>query len=118
MTVRTQGQDVFVHRLPRFEALQAQRVSLREAHRNQLFGKYQLSVLPQSAKKRMSANVVRGDDQLVDDPEKMRADKEHEALGQMAMTTWHVAATKLLNGGRLIASPVAKRLARQSRMLP
>jgi SAM-dependent methyltransferase len=118
MTVRSQGQDVFVHRLPRFEALQAQRMSLREAHRNQLFGKYQLSVLPQSAKKRMSANVVRGDDQLVDDPEKIRADKEHEALSQMAMSNWHVAATKLLNGGRLIASPIAKRLARQSRMLP
>lgn len=118
MTVRSQGQDVFVHRLPRFEALQAQRMSLREAHRNQLFGKYQLSVLPQSAKKRMSANVVRGDDQLVDDPDKIRADKEHEALSQMAMSNWHVAATKLLNGGRLIASPIAKRLARQSRMLP
>lgn len=118
MTVRSQGQDVFVHRLPRFEALQAQRMSLREAHRNQLFGKYQLSVVPQSAKKRMSANVVRGDDQLVDDPEKLRADKEHEALSQMAMSNWHVAATKLLNGGRLIAAPVAKRLARLSRMAP
>jgi SAM-dependent methyltransferase len=118
MTVRSQGQDVFVHRLPRFEALQAQRMCLREAHRNQLFGKYQLSVVPQSAKKRMSANVVRGDDQLVDDPEKIRADKEHDALSQMAMSNWHVAATKLLNGGRLIACPVAKRLARQSRMLP
>jgi SAM-dependent methyltransferase len=118
MTVRSQGQDVFVHRLPRFEALQAQRVSLREAHRNQLLGKYQLSVLPQSAKKRMSSNVVRGDDQLTDDPDKIRADKEHEALLQMSMSTWHVAATKLLNGGRLIAAPIAKRLARQSRMLP
>lgn len=118
MTVRSHGQDVFVHRLPRFEALQAQRMCLREAHRNQLFGKYQLSVVPQSAKKRMSANVVRGDDQLVDDPEKIRADKEHEALSQMAVSNWHVAATKLLNGGRLIASPIAKRLARQSRMLP
>ncbi|KAB5580741.1 hypothetical protein GE09DRAFT_1020306 [Coniochaeta sp. 2T2.1] len=118
MTVRSQASDAFVHRLPRFEALQAQRMSLREAHRNQLFGKYQLSVVPQSAKKRMSANVVRGDDQLVDDnPDKIRADKEREALSQMAMSTWHVAATKLLNGGRLIAAPIAKRLARQSRML-
>lgn len=118
MAVRSYGRDVFVHRLPRFEALQAQRMCLREAHRNQLFGKYQLSVVPQSAKKRMSANVVRGDDQLVDDPEKIRADKEHEALSQMAMSNWHVAATKLLNGGRLIVSPIAKRLAWQSRMLP
>ncbi|KAJ9157787.1 Methyltransferase domain-containing protein [Pleurostoma richardsiae] len=116
--VRSMSYDVFVHRLPRFEALQAQRVSLCEAHRNQLLGKYQLSVVPQSAKKRMSANVARGDDVLFDDPEKLKADKEAEALHQMQMSTWHVAATKLLNGGRLIAAPVHKRLARMSRMVP
>ena len=116
--VRSHQQDVFVHRLPRFEALQAQRISLPEAHRNQLLGKFQLSVVPQSAKKRMSANVARGDDVLVDDPEKLRADKEHEAFNQMSMATWNVAATKLLNGGQLISAPIAKRLARQSRMLP
>ena len=117
-TVRSCPNDVFVHRQARFEALQSQRVALKDAHRNQLLGKYQLSVVPQSAKKRMSANVVRGDDVLVDDPEKLKADKEAEALGQMNMAAWHVAATKLLNGGRLIAAPVAKRLARQSRMAP
>ncbi|KAJ3556778.1 hypothetical protein NPX13_g10065 [Xylaria arbuscula] len=62
--IRSSKSDTFVHRLPRFEALQAQRIALREAHRNQLLGKYQLSVVPQSARKRMSANVVRGDDVL------------------------------------------------------
>ncbi|CRK19819.1 hypothetical protein BN1708_000481 [Verticillium longisporum] len=41
--------DAFVHQLPRFEALQAQRVCRREYHRNQLLGKYQLSVMPQSS---------------------------------------------------------------------
>ncbi|KXX75384.1 Ubiquinone/menaquinone biosynthesis C-methyltransferase UbiE [Madurella mycetomatis] len=117
-TVRTCPNDVFVHRQPRFEALQAQRISLKDAHRNQLLGKFQLSVVPQSAKKRMSTNVVRGDDNLVDDPEKLRADKEAEALSQMSIASWQVAATKLLNGGRLISAPVAKRLARQSRMAP
>ncbi|TPX17472.1 uncharacterized protein E0L32_003115 [Thyridium curvatum] len=117
-TVRAHPNDVFVHKLARFEALQAQRVSLLEAHRNQLLGKYQLTVVPQSAKKRMSANVVRGDDVIVDDPAKIRADKEADALAQMHMSTWHVASMKLLNGGRLIASPVHKRLARVSRMAP
>lgn len=116
--VRTCLSDVFIHRQPRFEALQAQRISLKDAHRNQLLGKFQLSVVPQSAKKRMSTNVVRGDDILVDDPEKLRAEKEAEALSQMSMSSWQVAATKLLNGGRLISAPVAKRLARQSRMAP
>jgi hypothetical protein len=116
--VRTCPSDVFVHRQPRFEALQAQRISLKDFHRNQLLGKFQLSVVPQSAKKRMSTNVVRGDDNIVDDPEKLRADKEAEALSQMSMAAWHVAATKLLNGGRLISAPVAKRLARQSCMAP
>ncbi|KAL7628146.1 hypothetical protein AAE478_002344 [Parahypoxylon ruwenzoriense] len=114
--IRSRSQDAFVHRLPRFEALQAQRISLRETHRNQLLGKYQLSVVPQSAKKRMSANVARGDDILVDDPEKLKREKEHEALTQMSMASWHVGATKALNGGRLFSAPIAKRLARLSRI--
>lgn len=114
MTVAATHADVFVHRIPRFEALQAQRVSLREQHRAQLLGKYQLSTLPQSAKKRMSANVARGDDEIFDDPEKLRADKEAEAISQTAVANWHVAATKMLNGGRLVCAPVHKRLARLS----
>ncbi|KAI0443122.1 methyltransferase domain-containing protein [Xylaria telfairii] len=114
--IRSRPQDTFVHRLPRFEALQAQRISLREAHRNQLLGKYQLSVLPQSAKKRMSANVVRGDDVIVDDPERLKREKEDEASAQMASANWHVSATKALNGGKLFSAPIAKQLARLSRI--
>ncbi|CAK7235929.1 hypothetical protein SBRCBS47491_009463 [Sporothrix bragantina] len=116
--IRTSFTDVFINRLPRFEALQAQRLLLRDTHRSQLLGKHQLTVVPQSAKKRMSANVVRGDDSLLDDPAKIRAEKEADALNQMALTTWHVAAQRLLNGGRLISAPVHKRLARVSRMAP
>ncbi|KAI8684062.1 Methyltransf-11 domain-containing protein [Fusarium keratoplasticum] len=116
--VRTHRQDVFVHQLARFEAIQAQRVSLRDAHRNQLLGKYQLSVVPQSAKKRLSANVARGDDTIIDDPEKLRREKEAEAMNQMTVAAWHVAAMKMLNGGRLISAPVTKRLARLSRVAP
>ncbi|KAI9172147.1 hypothetical protein HJFPF1_01640 [Paramyrothecium foliicola] len=116
--IRTQQRDVFVHQHARFEAIQAQRVSLRDAHRSQLLGKYQLSVVPQSAKKRLSANVARGDDVLFDDFEKLRKEKEFEAMNQMMVATWHVAAMKFLNGGRLITAPVTKRLARLSRMIP
>ncbi|EFX04100.1 verprolin-like protein [Grosmannia clavigera kw1407] len=112
--VRSHSSDIFIHRLPRFESLQAQRLLLGNAHRNQLLGKYQLTVVPQSAKKRMSANVVRGDDELIDDPAKLRADKEADALSQMALALWHVGATKLLNGGRLVMAPVHKRFARIS----
>lgn len=114
--IRSRQQDTFVHRLPRFEALQAQRVSLRDAHRNQLLGKYQLSVQPQSARKRMSANVVRGDDVIVDDPERLKREKEDEAFTQMAAANWHVSANKALNGGRLFSAPIAKQLARLSRV--
>ncbi|TQV95797.1 verprolin [Cordyceps javanica] len=112
--VRTQRSDVFIHQLPRFEALQAQRVGLREIHLNQLLGKYQLSVVPQSAKKRLSANVVRGDLNLTDDPEKIRREKELEAMDQLSMPSWHVAALKFLNGGQLIRAPITKKLARIS----
>ncbi|CAK7210747.1 hypothetical protein SCUCBS95973_000893 [Sporothrix curviconia] len=114
--IRTSLTDVFINRLPRFEALQSQRLLLRDTHRNQLLGKHQLMVVPQSAKKRMSANVVRGDDSLIDNPAKIRAEKEADAFNQMALTTWHVAAQRLLSGGRLILAPVHKRLARVSRM--
>ncbi|KAK0392449.1 hypothetical protein NLU13_1944 [Sarocladium strictum] len=116
--IRNHARDAFVHQLPRFEALQAQRVSLPEKHRNQLLGKYQLSVVPQSAKKRLSANVARGDHTLIDDPEKLRREKEFEAMAQTTIATWHVAAIKLLNGGRLISAPVASRLARLSHIPP
>lgn len=116
--VRTQRCDVYVHQLPRFEFLQTQRACLRETHMNQLLGKYQLSVVPQSAKKRLSANVARGDLDLTDDPEKLRREKEQEAMNQMAMPSWHVAAMKFLNGDRLIRAPVTKRLARLSVLPP
>ncbi|TWU77899.1 hypothetical protein ED733_004804 [Metarhizium rileyi] len=114
--VRTHLRDVFVQQIPRFEAVQAQRTALRESHRNQLLGKYQLSVVPQSAKKRLSANVARDDHILTDDFEKLRKEKELEAMNQMTIPTWHVAALKFLNGGSLILAPVTKRLARPSHL--
>lgn len=118
MVTRSRYRDTFVHRIPRFEALQSQRVSFPAAHRAQLLGKYQLSVVPMSAKKRLSANVARGDELSIQDPQKLKREKEYEARMQMAPANWNVMAAKLLNGGRLIAAPVAKRLARLSSMGP
>ncbi|PSS25159.1 hypothetical protein M430DRAFT_39283 [Amorphotheca resinae ATCC 22711] len=118
LIARSRYRDTFVHRIPRFEALQSQRVSFPAVHRARLLGKYQLSVVPMSAKRRMSANVARGDEISPENPEKLKRDKEAEALTQMTPATWNVMAVKLLNGGRLIAAPVAKRLARLSSMGP
>lgn len=115
---RSRSHDTFIHRIPRFEALQSQRVSFPAAHRAQLLGKYQLSVVPMSPKRRLSANVARGDEIAPEDPEKLKRDKEFEALSQMLPATWNVLAIKLLNGGRLIAAPVAKRLAHLSSLGP
>lgn len=103
--------DTFIHRTPRFEALQSRRVSFPAKHRAQLLGQYQLSVQPMSPKRRLSANVARGDEIAPEDPAKIKRDKEFEALSQMLPATWNVQAIKLLNGGRLIAAPVARRLA-------
>lgn len=118
LVTQSRYRDTFIHRIPRFEAIQAQRVNFAAAHRAQLLGKYQLSVVPMSVKRRMSANVARGDEIAPEDPERLRRDKEYEARLQMAPATWNVMAVKLLNGGRLIAAPVAKRLARLSSMGP
>jgi SAM-dependent methyltransferase len=118
-TNRSRFRDIYVHRVPRFEALQTLRVSFPAAHRNYLLGKYQLSVVPMSEKKkRESANVARGDETPEEDLERLKSDKEYEAMEQMRFATWNVMALKMLNGGRLIAAPVAKRLARLSRMGP
>lgn len=81
-------------------------------------GRYQLSVVPLSAKRRMSANVARGDDIPSEDLEKIKRDKDFEACTHMLHANWNVQALKLLNGGRLIAAPVAKRLARLSSLGP
>ncbi|KAH8593710.1 hypothetical protein B0O99DRAFT_626873 [Bisporella sp. PMI_857] len=115
---RSRARDTFIHRTPRFEAIQSQRVTFPSSHRSQLLGKYQLSVVPMSAKRRMSANVARGDEITPEDPEKLKEDKEYEALQQMQPALWNVAAVRMLNGGRLIASPVAKKLARLSCLGP
>ncbi|PHH82604.1 hypothetical protein CDD82_5448 [Ophiocordyceps australis] len=105
--------DVFVHQLARFEALQAQRVALGQDHRNQLLDKYQLSAF-NCTKQRLSANVVREDLDLDENPDRLRKQRAFEAKEQMSISNWHTAATKLLNGGHLVSTPVARRLARQS----
>jgi len=115
---KSRYQDTFIHRIPRFEAIQSQRVSFPALHRAQLLSKYQLSVVPMSPKRRMSANVARGDETTAEDPQKLKRDREAEALQQIAPASWNIMAVKLLNGGRLIAAPVAKRLARLSSMGP
>ncbi|KAG9228362.1 hypothetical protein BJ875DRAFT_477673 [Amylocarpus encephaloides] len=115
---RSRSRDTFSHRIPRFEAMQTQRIVFPDAHRAQLIGKYQLSVVPLSPKRRMSANVARGDENSLENPEKIKRDREYEAFEQMAPATWNVMATKALNGGRLICAPVAKRLGRLSSMGP
>ncbi|KAJ2904153.1 hypothetical protein MKZ38_008774 [Zalerion maritima] len=109
--------DAMVNGLPRFEAIQATRVALADAHRDRLLGKFQLSVVPQSAKKRMSANVARGDHDIVEDPERLRKEKESEARRQLAPAAWAVGAQKRIMGGRLLLSPAGKKLARQSMCL-
>ncbi|KAI6716726.1 hypothetical protein JHW43_000678 [Diplocarpon mali] len=114
LIARSRHRDTFIHRIPRFEALQAQRISFPAAHTAQLLGKYQLRVAPPSATRRLSSNVARGDEIAPEDPEKLKRDREYEASTQMAAAHWNVMAIKLLNGGRLIAAPVAKRLARLS----
>ena len=115
--VRAHGTDAMINSMPRFESVQASRVALVDAHRDQLLGKYQLKVLPQSAKKRMSANVARADHELVEDPDRLRKEKETEAGRQLAPASWAVAAQKSLMGGCLLISPAGKKLARQSMFL-
>ncbi|EZF34589.1 hypothetical protein TMEN_6467 [Trichophyton mentagrophytes] len=117
--MRTRGKscnlDTFLHSNYRYEAMQVSRLTMREKHVKKLAGKYELenpvrppykgpfsqaprnSVLPQIIAEKKMYNDV---------------EKEQDALLQVKDSLWVIDALRYINGGRLIPSPAAKRLAK------
>jgi SAM-dependent methyltransferase len=91
--------DCFNHSQQRYEALQFRRLCLQQAHRRRLEGAFQplSKSLPEEPTEQAKAVV--------------RAEKEQHALRQVDVPSWNIAATKMLNGGRLLSKPAAKRIA-------
>lgn len=100
--------DTFIHRKTRTEKLRLDRKCLFDSHISQLEGKYSLTSpsLPTPTKR-----VTELPTAPEDDAEKAAiatAQREQSALSQIQQVSWSVEATKFLNGGTLLTSPVAK----------
>jgi Methyltransferase domain len=104
--------DTFVHRKTRTEKLRLDRKCLFNTHVSQLEGKYVLKS-PRSAKHTSDLDTVVEEDSS----EKLAIEtavREQEALEQIEPASWAVEATKYLNGGTLLTSPVTKSFGHRS----
>lgn len=111
---RSRRRDSFLHSADRFEAIRASRQCLMEKHLHQLTGKYELHPPKRPAYVGPFCQAPRNSVEckvLADQAKFARAEKEQNALRQLRPSMWAIDALKYLNGGRLIPSPGAKRLA-------
>lgn len=95
------NQDTFIQRVPRYEAIQSQRVSFPATHRAQLLGKYQLSEFPLSAKAQLLEYLNADVEITSEDLRRLKRDVEDEAIRQILLATWTFLAVKFLYGGHL-----------------
>jgi ubiquinone/menaquinone biosynthesis C-methylase UbiE len=105
--------DAFVHRKARTEKLRLDRRCLFSNHVNQLEGQYNLISPPSKTPQPVTARrVVDGQMSTIiedDGREKLMiatAKREQDCLEQITPQAWAVEATKYLNGGTLLTSPV------------
>ncbi|KKY17335.1 putative snp3 protein [Phaeomoniella chlamydospora] len=110
-------EDAFVHQATRFDAIQAIRMSLTSNHINALLGKYEIVDPwrppysgPFSQNPRQTGVFEMTPAQIAF----MKVEHEKLALDQLEPASWAIDAMKFLNGGRLLTSPAARRLARAS----
>lgn len=111
---RSKRRDSFLHSTDRFDAIRASRQCLLESHLHQLSGKYELHPPKRPAYTGPFYQAPRNSVEfhvLADQAKFARVEKEQNALRQMRPSMWAIDALKYLNGGRLIPSPGAKRLA-------
>jgi SAM-dependent methyltransferase len=105
--------DAFVHATARIDAVQALRVALKDLHIDQLLGKYEIKE-PERPKYSgpFSQNPRQtGIFELTTEQKAFRkVQQERAALDQIQTPIWVVDAYKYLNGNRLFASPISKRL--------
>lgn len=99
--------DTFVHRKTRTEKLRLDRKCLFNTHVSQLEGKYVLASPLRSAKHTTDLDTV-VEEETVEKVAIETAVREQQALEQIEPASWAVEATKYLNGGTLLTSPVTK----------
>jgi Methyltransferase domain len=102
-----QPADTFVHRKTRTEKLRLDRKCLFNTHVSQLEGKYNLASPPQvkSAMRAPELDTVT-EEEVTEKLAIATALREQDALEQIQTASWAIEATKYLNGGTLLTSPV------------
>lgn len=109
-TKRSQrARDVFQHRQARAEAAQVQRTSCQKHHVDQLRGKYEITKTDRPAPSRPISTFL---PEPVSEDEKKEliatAERERQALEQLAPSSWHLSAHRSLHNGKLLTSPVVQ----------
>jgi SAM-dependent methyltransferase len=112
---RRRRRDSFVQGTQRFDAVQASRIALTNEHIDQLRGRYEVKEPtrpkysgPFSQNPRATGVVDYTPTQMVF----MEVEREKGVLDQISPTYWVTDALKCLNGGNLLLSEAAKRLAK------
>ncbi|KAK4971149.1 hypothetical protein LTR66_011503 [Elasticomyces elasticus] len=112
--------DAFHHRQVRVEAIQVERCSVAQKHRNQLLGRYEISDPIRPSPARPISTFLLATEEDSDQKELIaRAEKERQALEQIRPSAWGLEATKMLQSGKLLTSPAAQQLVscKQARIL-
>jgi SAM-dependent methyltransferase len=107
--------DGFVLGTPRFDAVQASRVALMGEHIDQLSGKYEVREPSRPKYSGPFSQNPRATGVLDYTPaqmEFMEVEREKGVLDQISPTYWVTDALKYLNGGNLLISNAAQRLAK------
>ncbi|KAI9694489.1 MAG: hypothetical protein M1822_000105 [Bathelium mastoideum] len=106
------SRDALHHGQHRVEALHLKRQCLAQAYRNQLQGKYELNdPLRPTTNRPVSSFLPNPTDAEEEKAMIAAAEKERQALEQLQPSAWNLEATRILNGGRLLNSPVSSLLA-------
>lgn len=106
--------DVFVHRMPRYEALQSQRISFQHTYQAQLQGQYELGNASTGSKKQFLSYMTKKAEIEPHNLDRIKRDLEMEAQRQISPATWIIMATKYLKIGRLVTAPLSDYMSQAS----
>ena len=102
------ARDVFNHRQARAEAEHVKRTSCNKQHIDQLQGRYEITESKRPQPSRPVSNFL----PITPEDEKkeviQRAERERQAMEQLSTSSWHLAAQKQINGGKLLTSPIVQ----------
>ena len=111
--------DAFRHGRTRSDSIQAERICLPHEHLDRLQGTYKISKVDRPAPLRpismFPGKKKNENEQTVEQKVISRVEGERQALQQLNTSMWVIEASRFLKHGKLLNSPAAKELVRNSR---